>query len=283
MVSIILYPNLKKNQAVEIARTLCEQLNTRGVHVFAPKEAAELLDSNVVSNAMESVAAVIAIGGDGTILRMAHEYPEWRYPVLGVNLGGLGFMTDIQIQEISSALDAFLEGKYVIQKRLMMKISCPLGTFHAINDACIHRGRLPCLIETHVHVAGYFVSTFNSDGLIISTPNGSTAYSLSAGGPIIWPQMECLVLTPICPHTLSNRPIVIPSEHPVSIQYIAGEKGADLSIDGFVVGQMAPGERLIIERSENVFRWIELESHDYYQTLRNKLGWNAQPRHHPSR
>lgn len=284
MTSVILYPNLKKKAAVEIAHTLFDMLKKRGITLYAPQDAAEILGALPVCEKMLQVMAVIAVGGDGTILRMAHEYPAWEYPVLGVNLGGLGFMTDVQVQELDAAMDDFLRGEYNVQKRLMMEVKSSQGVFHAINDLCIHRGRLPCLIETHVHVADSFVSTFNSDGLVIATPNGSTAYSLSAGGPIIWPQMECFVLTPICPHTLSNRPIVIPANHPVRIQYLAESKGADLSIDGFIVGQMEAGETLYVQRSEDhFFRWVELHRHDYYQTLRNKLGWNAQPRNQPSR
>jgi NAD+ kinase len=283
MLSVILYPNLKKKVAVDLAHTLYDQVKLRNIGVFAPEEASQALGVPSVCQEMGTVLAVVAIGGDGTILRMFHEYPAWDYPVLGVNLGGLGFMTDISVAGLSEALDDFLQGKYQIQKRMMMKISCEHGTFHAVNDVCIHRGRLPCLIETHVHVDGNFVSTFNADGLIVSTPNGSTAYSLSAGGPIVWPQMECLVLTPICPHTLSNRPIVIPARHPVHIEYISETAGADLSVDGFNVGTMAPGQALVIECSERNFRWIELANHDYYQTLRGKLGWNAHPRNHPSR
>lgn len=283
MQSVILYPNLKKKVALELAHAVLLQLQERKVKVWAPKEAAELLSIDSIENKMENVCAIIAIGGDGTILRMLHDYPQWDYPVLGVNLGGLGFMTDIQVADLVESIDQLLAGNYQIQNRMMMKITTSHGIYHAVNDACIHRGRLPCLIETYVHVAGNFVSAFNADGLIVSTPNGSTAYSLSAGGPIIWPQMECMLLTPICAHTLSNRPIVIPAEYPVRIEYISEEEGADLSIDGFNVGAMAQGESLIVERSEKQFRWIELAKHDYYQTLRNKLGWNARPRNHPSR
>lgn len=282
MQKVIIYPNGRKESAWQIASSIADLLKQRGIEAITydsqnpAVQELEGIDRNLV-------IAVIAIGGDGTILRLAQEMHEWDYPVLGINLGGLGFMADVQRHEIVPALEDLIAGHYTIQERMRIQVQVDGGTYYAINDATVHRGRLPCLVELGVYIDERFVSTINADGLVVATPNGSTAYSLSAGGPIVTPKMQCLLLTPICPHTLSNRPLVIHSDSFLRLQYVGQEEAVDLAIDGFIVGQVSKTSTLTIQRAQRNFRWICLDRHDYYQTLRSKLGWNSQPRFAPSR
>lgn len=222
----------------------------------------------------------IVVGGDGTILRAVHHLQDLQTPVLGINTGKLGFMTDVSLGQLHASLTDLILGKYRIQKRLILKVTLQDTTdpkpqvYHALNEIVIHRAQNPSLVSLKVSVDGSYLTSYSADGLIAATPNGSTAYSLSAGGPIMAPDLETLLLTPICPHTLSNRPIVLGSEKAVTVDVESGGKTVDLTVDGFVFAKLSCQSSVKIEKAKRYFHWIALERYDYFQTLREKLLWN---------
>lgn len=287
---VMIYPNVLRPEVKDLTLQIVSILKKYGLVVVAPEDFAKEVDVQPFELLLEKekIRAVIALGGDGTILRMAREFPDWQFPVLGVNLGSLGFMTDVPISELEMSLEDFVNGDFVIEKRMMLEVSLqnkgedPV-TFFALNDACLHRGHFPGLVETKVYVDDRFVCSLNADGLIVATPNGSTAYSLSAGGPIVVSDMECMLLTPICPHTTSNRPLIVAPSSDLSIENVGKERSIDLTVDGFVAAPLSPQSIVKIKRSSRSFKWVNLHSHDYFRTLREKLGWNSQPRLSPSR
>lgn len=274
---IALLPNLTKQQSKAIALGIREYLNQNGVKVVARDEEAEILGALPLSSInIKDITFVITLGGDGTILRFLHTYPELTAPVVGINLGGLGFMADVPLSDIYPCLQSLLKGNYTVDERIMMAGTTHAGesTF-ALNDIVIHRGQIPSLIELVIHVDGEYLNTFSADGIIIATPNGSTAYSLAAGGPILTPKVEAFVLTPICPHTISNRPIVLLPNHTIQIQYISENEPIEIIFDGLHYFRMSNSETFYITLSEKKFNLVNLPQYDYFSTLRKKLGWTG--------
>lgn len=242
--------------------------------------ACHLLPVDQLHECEQQYDIAIVVGGDGTILQAVHQLEDLQTPVLGINTGKLGFMTDVRLDVIHECLKELLEGKYRIQKRVILKafLKDEDGTervYHALNEIVIHRAQNPNLVTLKVSVDASYLTSYCADGLIVATPNGSTAYSLSAGGPIIAPELKALVLTPICPHTLSNRPIVLDSSHAVTVDVESGGKNVDLTVDGFVFAKLSCKSRVTIEKAKRNFHWIALERYDYFQTLREKLLWNG--------
>lgn len=221
----------------------------------------------------------ISMGGDGTILQIMHNYPEIEAPILGINLGHLGFMADVPISDVYPSLLDLLQGNYKIHERLMIEgESLEKRRCCAVNDIVIHRAGNPSLIELSIHVDGLYVNTFEADGIILSTPNGSTAYSLAAGGPILSPDLEALVLTPISAHTISNRPIVLTANQRIQIQYLSEYDPVEVRADGLDQFFLKTGETFQIFRSLKKFRLISLYRSDYFSTLRTKLNWSGKLR-----
>jgi NAD+ kinase len=274
---IALFPNTSKAHSKSIAIGVCEFLIKNNVTVVAEdKQAEEIGVITLSSVSPDSVDFIISMGGDGTILRLIHNYPELNAPILGINLGGLGFMADIPLDEIYPCLQNLLDGQFRIQNRVMME-----GTAKkyersiAVNDIVIHRAKNPCLVDLSIHVDGHYLNTFSADGIIIATPSGSTAYSLAAGGPIIAPELDAYVITPICPHTISNRPIVLLPEREIEIQYISEHDPVEVTFDGIPKYNISHLESIIINRSKKQFRLVNLLHQDYFATLRTKLGWTG--------
>lgn len=274
---IALFPNLSKRQSKSIAIGIREYLNQNGVTVTARDDEAEAIGAVPLHTIPpETIDFVITLGGDGTILRFIHTHPEIVAPVIGINLGGLGFMADIPITDIYPCLQAILNGNFKVEERMMMDGSTQTGqTCFALNDIVIHRATNPCLIELAIHVDGNYLNTFFADGVIVATPSGSTAYSLAAGGPILSPQLTAFILTPISPHTISNRPIVVLPSQNISIQYISEHDPIEVTYDGVASFRMSTGEMFNITRSQRLFKLVNLPQYDYYSTLRKKLGWTG--------
>lgn len=272
---VAIFHNTSKKQSKDIAKGIREFLEKHAVTVVAEDEEASSIGATPLSNvAMESVNFIISLGGDGTILRLIHRHPQLQAPILAINLGSLGFMADILVDEIPTSLKNLLEGNYHIQSRIVIEgKTTPTQTNFAVNEIVIHRANNPCLIDLAVYVDDRYLNTFSADGLIISTPSGSTAYSLAAGGPILTPELNALILTPICPHTISNRPIVLRPEKEIRVEYISDHAPVEITYDGFPCFTMNLGESLSITHSERLFRLISMPGHDYFATLRNKLGW----------
>ena len=223
----------------------------------------------------------IVVGGDGTMLNAARMLAEHDIPAIGINLGRLGFLTDIPLQGLESSLISILNGNYHLEARTMLQTTVRRNseitfTGTSLNDAVISKGNTGRLIEFEIRVDGQFVSHPRSDGVILATPTGSTAYSLSAGGPIIYPSLPVLSLAPICPHTLSNRPIVISESAEIEISGLKiAETHANLALDGLISFQLIGDETVTIHKAEKKLNMIRMNGHNHFETLHSKLGWNG--------
>ena len=223
----------------------------------------------------------IIVGGDGTLLHAARSLAPFKVPIVGINLGRLGFLTDLPADEIEQGIRAIKDGAYRIEQRAMLDtrvINADQSeqVFTSLNDTVISKGDTGRLIEFSIEVDDDFVSKTRSDGLIISTPTGSTAYALSAGGPIIEPTLSVMVMVPICPHTLSNRPIILHQNSVISISDIQlTENYATLAIDGIIVKTLDGSETVNISQAEHDLQLIRMENHNHFEALRAKLGWSS--------
>jgi len=272
---IAIFPHAQKRQSYNLAIGIREFLSGQGVTVVTEdKDAAEIGATPISQVDSKNIDFIISMGGDGTILRLVHQYEQLDAAFLGINMGHLGFMADVPIPEIYPALQDLLNGAYKIEERLAIQGENLRGErCFAVNDMVIHRAANPSLIEVAIHVDGLYLNTFEADGLVIATPNGSTAYSLAAGGPIISPSIEAIVITPICPHTISNRPIVLPAGCEVQIQYLSEYGPVEIRADGISHFNLQTGEVFHISKYAKKFRLVSLLRRDYFSTLRTKLGW----------
>lgn len=276
---IALFLNSTKADAQEIALGICAFLAKKRVTVLAEPEVAKLLKiDDLFSVDPHEIDFRLSLGGDGTILRLVHRHPQIRAPLVGVNLGGLGFLADVPTQDIYTCLQDLIDGNFGVQERIVMEGRDTVESSIAVNDIVFHRAHNPSLIELAVHVDGTYLNTFSADGLIIATPTGSTAYSLAAGGPILSPLLEACVLTPICPHTISNRPLVLFPKQEIVVQYISKEEPIEVNFDGVKHLKLETGESLKIRSSDIKFPLITFPHHDYFSTLRTKLNWSGKLR-----
>jgi NAD+ kinase len=229
----------------------------------------------------EHADVAIVVGGDGTMLGIARQLAPYRVPLIGINQGRLGFMTDIPLDTMISTLTDMLDGKLESEQRSLLDGSVERGgetIFHALafNDVVVSRGATSGMAELQVEVDGRFMYNQRSDGLIVSTPTGSTAYSLSAGGPLLHPSLSGLVLVPIAPHALSNRPIVVPDSSTIVIE-IKGGRDISVNFDMQSLASLQHRDRIVIRRSEHTITFLHPEGWSYYDTLREKLHWNEYP------
>jgi NAD+ kinase len=221
---------------------------------------------------------IVVLGGDGTMIATSRMVGDRDVLVLGVNYGSLGYLTDFRIEELFAALEAIAAGTYDVDRRVMLKAEHwrdneLLATGRVLNDVVINKAALARIIEIEVNLNGLYVNSFRADGLIVSTPTGSTAYNLSAGGPIIYPSMNAMVLTPICPFTLTNRPIVVPDSADVELILQNENEGVVLSLDGQTGYTMVAGDRVKIRKSKTTFNLVHPANRNYFDVLRNKLKW----------
>jgi NAD+ kinase len=222
---------------------------------------------------------VIVIGGDGTMLKAARSFVDASVPLLGINLGRLGFLTDISRHEMEARLDEVFAGRFQEEERFMLEAVVrregdELVREYALNDVVVQKWNVARLIQFDTYVDAHFVSTQRADGLIVSTPTGSTAYALSGGGPLLHPGLDAITLVPICPHTLSNRPIVVDGSSQIEVVVDDGEEtSAQLTCDGQTSLSLRAGDRLFVHKKERPIRLLHPPGHDYYATLRTKLHW----------
>jgi NAD+ kinase len=275
-----LFPNTRKPQAKNIAIGIREYLLSRGIQVVVEDSDSEELNLPPLSSVdPKELKALISLGGDGTILRLIHRHSNLDIPIIGINMGSLGFLADVPISDIYPSLQDLIDGRYRIQERMVMEGETAKGeTCFAINEMTLHRAQNPSLVDLGVHVDGIYLNTFSADGLIISTPTGSTAYSLAAGGPILTPELKAMVITPISPHTVSNRPIVLMPQKELQVQYLSEHDPVEIAFDGISSYSIRTGEVFNIRLSQRSFRLISLHRHDYFSTLRTKLGWTGKLR-----
>ena len=220
---------------------------------------------------------ILALGGDGTILSLARAVAHRDTPILGVHLGKLGFLAEVTSDQMFTRLNQVVSGEYQIQKRMVLKGSVRCGeedkTFYALNDFVVDRSAsyrlLSCLLKSNGHI----VAKYQADGLIVSTPTGSTAYSLAAGGPVVDPTVSSIIVSPICPHSLTVRPIVLSGNSRLSIEFVDKEVQASLAVDGQVTELLDSNTKIIVEKGEYSIQLITFPDSSYFKTLRMKMGW----------
>jgi NAD+ kinase len=221
---------------------------------------------------------LIVLGGDGTLLSAARLAAERKVPILAVNLGGLGFLTTVSQDEIYSILEEIFSGRNRISERVMLEAEIVRDGLVvrrqiALNDAVLNKAALARIMDLELRVDGDYVTTYKADGLIISTPTGSTAYSLAAGGPIVYPIVEAFVVTPICPHTLTNRPLVIPDSVTIEVDFTAGDDAVFLTLDGQIGIELVRGDHIRVHKAPVKLLLVRPAKKTYYQILRSKLKW----------
>ncbi|TCT23737.1 NAD(+) kinase [Thiobaca trueperi] len=263
---------------------LSAHLHARALEVLLDAESAHLLDA-VVGTAitLDELGArcdlVVVVGGDGTLLHAARAMAPHGVPLLGINLGRLGFLVDVSPDDIETAIDQVLAGEFTSDHRSMLRASvvAETGTERsdaALNDVAIHKWNTARMIEFETYIDGVFVNAQRSDGLIVATPTGSTAYALSGGGPLVDPALDAILLVSICPHDLSNRPLVIPGDRRIEVRVRAQDQGhVQVTCDGQNACQLPPHAWLRIERHPDRACLLHPKGHDHYQILRAKLHW----------
>jgi NAD+ kinase len=261
---------------------LIEWLRARKIEVFIDTETQECIDPAQPAFAREALGEkidlLIVLGGDGTLLSAARALGGHKVPILAVNLGGLGFLTSVTLDELYPLLEQVLAGKHRTSERMMLDAEI----FHnghsimrqcALNDAVANKGALARMLDFDVYIDGSHVGRYRADGLIVSTPTGSTAYSLAAGGPIIDPAIHAFVITPICPHMLTNRPLVIPDTAKIDLDFSAAEEPVYVTLDGQIGSHLKTNDRVRITKSANRVELVRPPSKTYFEILRSKLRW----------
>ena len=279
--TIAFFPNIQDRKSESISLTVANFFIKKNISVVVEDGYEKRLGLASISSAdQKKIKFLITMGGDGTILQIAHKYAHLNAAILGINLGSLGFMADVRVTQIEESLEEFLKGQYTIEKRMTIDvISQHQNSFFAINECALHRASNPSLVEISIYVNDLLLNTFEADGIILATPNGSTAYSLAAGGPILSPDLDALVLTPINPHTISNRPFVLTTKETIRLEYISKKEAIEVTLDGYNRFQLKTGEHILLKRSAKTFNLIKLDSINYFETLRKKLGWTGKLRH----
>jgi NAD+ kinase len=276
-----------KPEAAPIVRRLVEWLQPKKIEVyieedmgegFHPPLAGPHLNSMKRDDIPTQVEMIIVLGGDGTLLSVARLVGDHGVPILGVNLGGLGFLTEITLEELYRVLERVVQGDFITDERVVFKAAVirrgeRMAEFTVLNDAVVNKGALARIIDLETTINGEYLTTFKSDGLIFSTPTGSTAYNLSAGGPIVHPSLHCIIITPICPHTLTNRPIMIPDD--VEIRAILKTKQQEviLTLDGQQGFTLEFEDVVEVRKAENRILLIKSPYRHYFEVLREKLKW----------
>ena len=227
------------------------------------------------------VDLIIVLGGDGTLLSVARVAHPYEVPLLAVNLGHLGFLTEISLEDLYDTLEKVLNGQTSVEERMLLNASLwrnkmKAGEYNVLNDVVINKGALARIVNLQVRVNNQYMTSYRADGLIIATPTGSTAYSLSAGGPIIHPSMHALVLSPICPFTLTNRSIVIPDESNIQVELTTPDEEVRVTLDGQDGCDMKAGDVLEVKVAETSLKLIQAPGKNHYQILRKKLNWGTQ-------
>ena len=283
--SVGLVVNYKKDKTRETACRIIDWLNSKKLKVYIEGNMGKEIRKEELNcpteKFLKEVDLIISLGGDGTLLRAARLAATEDIPVFGVNLGGLGFLTQIGIDDLEKSLEKLYQGRYFLDERMML--SCivkrkeeEIKKFTALNDIVIGKGAFARIICLATYVNNDYVITYSADGLVVSTSTGSTAYSLSAGGPIVNPNINSIILTPICPHTLSARPLIIGENDQVKITLEVSEEEVMVTIDGQEGFILKPKDEVIIKKSDHKAQLITFKEKSFYAILREKLRWSGQ-------
>jgi NAD+ kinase len=276
--------NQEKKDALKDARLVLEWLEGKKIQVFLSPWLGESIDRTDLIVEREKMGRsselVISLGGDGTLLRAARDFASYHTPLLGINLGELGFLTEIPILRYKEGLTRILEGGYKEERRLMLKIAVhrarkKAASFVALNDVVISKAGIPRIINLRTFVSNEFITTYSADGLVISTPTGSTAYSLSSGGPVVHPNLGVIILSPICAHTLAVRPLIVSRREKIKVILERGPEKVLLTMDGQVDFDLEDGDVIRAEEASYQAILIRMRGKFFFKTLRTKLGWTG--------
>lgn len=291
--SIALVGNSRDQRVVESMLSLAAHLHSRGRTVLVDRAGA-LAPPNVPLTRHEEselgthADLIVAVGGDGTMLHATRLATPHGVPVLGVNRGRLGFLADIGPADMRDRLDEVLSGRYVKDRRSMLQATLLRSgvadrTCDALNDVVLQKWQTGRMLDFETWIDGRYVNTHGGDGIVVATATGSTAYALSCGGPILYPELDALVLAPICPHTLSDRPIVVRSSSRIEIRLVERpDTRAQVTCDGVQLGELVPGDRLLVQPADTSVTLLHPSDHDYYRILRSKLRWGRGDRMQPT-
>ena len=282
--TIGIFANVEKPGSADLAAELTRWLSERGVGVLLAEDLASPALSPEHSSSLERLFSesdlVVVLGGDGTLLLAARYASKGATRLLGVNLGGLGFLAEVTAADLFSAMERVLAGEYTVASRLMLKVEvvCRDGTtneYVGLNDMVVEKSDGTRILTMDIVVAGQYVGTFIADGLIVATPTGSTAYSLSAGGPILEPRIDALIATPICAHSLAVRPLVFSSNEVLELTLRDGEGGANVVVDGQVRREFENVKVLRVSQADSRIQLVRVSDRGFYDLLRSKLGWGS--------
>lgn len=285
MKSLGVIANIKKDRICEIAQIIIRWCKTNKVDLFLDSQLADLIDHKENfcerEKLWEKSDIIISLGGDGTMLATARAVGIHQTPILGINVGSLGFLTEITAECLVATLDLIKAGKFHIEKRMALKVEYEAikhkGLF-ALNDIVIDKGNVARLLELHLYDNEELVCSYFADGLIISTPTGSTAYSLAAGGPVMNPSANAIIVTPICPHTLAVRSIIFSENEKLKVVIETEEREPTLTVDGQVTFNLKPKTAIRIRKANHTVNLIKFQDKSFYEILRRKLHWGARPK-----
>lgn len=284
MLTIGIFPNAKKESVGSVLGWMVQYFKENNVRVLLPADSAEKMGYPDLACDLEmmlnEITMGITLGGDGTLLSTARKIAVAGVPICGINMGQLGFLTEVELPDLRPALDKLIQGEYQIEERSMLdamilRQHTTLHTSSALNDVVISKSGVSRMMKLKLYVDNELTANYAADGLIIATATGSTGYSLSAGGPIINPKLKVFVLTPICPHTLHAKSLVISEEEEVKISMVSNQEDAVLTMDGQNVYHLLPDDVVLVKRAPFRARFIKFNGKSYYETLRSKL-WRGE-------
>ncbi|MEI6153774.1 MAG: NAD(+)/NADH kinase [Deltaproteobacteria bacterium] len=270
----------KKDDAIKLAQHVIDEIG-KDNDIYLDEESARSLGYKKqveIEHIGEGADFILVLGGDGTLLSVSRHGRGNNVPILGINLGSLGFLTESSVEELSAMLNAVIEGRYNISKRIMIDVTVnrdkeKVFEFTILNDAVITKDALARIIDIETYVNNDYLATFRGDGLILSTPTGSTGYSLSAGGPILYPSLKNIIVTPICPHTLTNRPIILPEDTTIRAILLSRDERVVLTLDGQIGFPLEFQDEVVVKQSSRIVNLIKSSSKGYFEILRTKLKW----------
>ncbi len=286
MKRIGVYAKCSHPDAVQVAGEVLDWLDRRGLEVFPEQMLAQKLDGRGSGYERKQIPAlvdlIVVLGGDGTLIsvarQVARQESDREIPILGINLGSLGFLTEITREELFPCLERVLLGNFKISRRMMLEAVIvrdgqEVKRFQVLNDVVLNKGAIARIVDMEVWVDEVYLTTFKADGLVIATPTGSTGYNLSAGGPIIAPGLHCLVISPICPHMLANRPLIVSDDAQIRIEVRCKDEHVVFTADGQVAVDLQAGDLIRVCKARRCTLLVDSPSRDYFEVLRTKLGW----------
>jgi len=278
---IVFSGNMNDESSFVSVQSLIDKYQEKGIQAVL----IDPLNNNDTNSKMDGVELIVSIGGDGTMLQSAKLAYEYDIPITGINKGRLGFLTDINPQDAETILDEIISGNYKTENRMLLEASISTNSNnksigYAFNDIVINRKETGRMISVETTIDDSFINTHEGDGFIVATPTGSTAYSLSCGGPILKPDVEAMLLVPICPHSLNDRPMVVPSSSEIMLRYDSDHNvSASIDLDGDTVSEMSTGENLVIRKATKSISLLHPDNYDYFDNLKSKLLWGKDKRH----